>query len=68
MSYFPWEKVFAQYEQLAAQATKDSKDSGASAISYWKLVKPEVFSRHFHTAIYGWWKDTNGVYFDSFVQ
>jgi hypothetical protein len=68
MSYFPWEKVFAQYEQLTAQATKDSKDSGASAISYWKLVKPEVFSRHFHTAIYGWWKDTNGVYFDSFVQ
>jgi hypothetical protein len=68
MSYFPWEKVFAQYEQLTTQATKDSKDSGASVMSYWKLVKPEVFSRHFHTAIYGWWKDTNGVYFDSFVQ
>jgi hypothetical protein len=32
------------------------------------LVKPEAFSRHFHTAIYGWWKDSNGVYFDSFVQ
>jgi len=68
MSYFPWEKVFAQYEQLTTRDTKDSKDSGASEMSYWKLVKPEVFSRHFHAAIYGWWKDTNGVYFDSFVQ
>jgi hypothetical protein len=68
MSHFPWEKVIGQYEQVTAQITKDSKDSGAAAIAYWKLVKPEVFSRHLHTAIYGWWKDSNGVYFDSFVQ
>jgi hypothetical protein len=68
MSHFPWEKVIAQYKQLTTQASKDSKDSNSSANDYWNLLKPEVFSRHFHTAIYGWWKDSNGVYFDSFVQ
>jgi hypothetical protein len=68
MSHFPWEKVIARYEQLGAGAARDPKDSGSSATDYWKLVKPEVFSRHFHTAIYGWWKDSNGTYFDSFVQ
>jgi hypothetical protein len=68
MSHFPWEKVIAQYGQIAAQAAKDAKDSNSTATDYWKLVKPEVFSRHFHTAIYGWWKDSNGIYFDSFVQ
>jgi hypothetical protein len=68
MSHFPWEKVIASYRQYGAEATKDSKDSNAAPTDYWKLVKPEAFSRHFHTAIYGWWKDSNGVYFDSFVQ
>jgi hypothetical protein len=68
MSHFPWGKVIASYRQYGAEATKDSKDSNSAATDYWKLVKPEAFSRHFHTAIYGWWKDSNGVYFDSFVQ
>ena len=68
MSNFPWEKVIAQYKQSSEDATKNSKDENSTANDYWKLVKPEVFSRHFHTAIYGWWKDSNGVYFDSFVQ
>ncbi|HYL67533.1 MAG TPA: hypothetical protein VEX69_00065 [Candidatus Limnocylindria bacterium] len=68
MSHFPWEKLYNQYKQLAAAAAKNSKDANSTANDYWNLVKPEVFSRHFHTAIYGWWKDSNGVYFDSFVQ
>lgn len=68
MSHFPWEKVIAQYRGLSTQAANDSKDANSTANDYWKLVKPEAFSRHFHTAIYGWWKDSNGVYFDSFVQ
>jgi hypothetical protein len=68
MTNFPWEKVMSRYEQLTTPATKDPNDSTSPARAYWKLVKPEVFSRHLHTAIYGWWKDSNGVYFDSFVQ
>jgi hypothetical protein len=58
----------SRYEQLTTPATKAPNDSTSPARAYWKLVKPEVFSRHLHTAIYGWWKDSNGVYFDSFVQ
>ena len=68
MSHIPWEKVISQYEQSSAEAKKNSKDENSTATDYLKLVKPEVFSRHFHTAIYGWWKDSNGLYFDSFVQ
>jgi len=68
MSHIPWEKVIGQYAQLTADTTKNSEGSNSTATDYWKLVKPEALSRHFHTAIYGWWKDSNGVYFDSFVQ
>ena len=68
MSHIPWEKVIGQYAQLTADTTKNSEGSNSTPTDYWKLVKPEVLSRHFHTAIYGWWKDSNGVYFDSFVQ
>jgi hypothetical protein len=68
MSHIPWEKVIGQYSQLTADTTKTSEGSNSTATDYWKLVKPEVLLRHFHTAIYGWWKDSNGVYFDSFVQ
>jgi hypothetical protein len=68
MSHFPWGAVIARYEQTVAESAKDSNDSNQTANDYWKLVKPEVFSRHLHTAIYGWWKDSNGIYFDSFVQ
>jgi hypothetical protein len=68
MSHIPWEKVIGQYAQLTADTTKNSEGSNSTPTDYWKLVKPEVLSRHFHTAIYGWWKDSNGIYFDSFVQ
>jgi hypothetical protein len=68
LSHFPWEKVIGQYKQSIADAAKNSKDTNSTAADYWNLVKPEVFSRHFHAAIYGWWKDSNGIYFDSFVQ
>lgn len=68
MTNFPWEKVMSKYGALITQTGKNSDGSNPSATSYWKLVKPEVFSRHLHIAISGWWKDSNGVYFDSFVQ
>jgi hypothetical protein len=68
MTHIPWEKLVNQYKQLAAEDAKNSKDTNPKSNDYLNLVKPEVFSRHFHAAIYGWWKDSNGVYFDSFVQ
>ncbi len=68
ISNFPWAKVLAEYGQVFAATAKDPKDPNSPATDYWKLVKPEVFSRHLHSAIYGWWKDSNGVYFDSYVQ
>lgn len=68
MTDFPWARVLAAYAQAAPGVTKDPTDTSSTPTDYWKLVKPEVFSRHLHTAIYGWWKDSNGVYFDSYVQ
>jgi hypothetical protein len=68
MTNLPWAKVLAAYGQVVAATAKDPNDPNSAAISYWNLVKPEVFSRHLHTAISGWWKDSNGIYFDSYVQ
>lgn len=65
LSKLSWEKYIQRYQLQVMEATKDS-DSAAS--DYFNLLKPEVFFRHLHAAISGWWKDSNGVYFDSYIQ
>lgn len=65
LSQLSWEKYIRRYQQQVADATKDS-NSGAT--DYFTLLKPEIFFRHLHAAISGWWKDSNGIYFDSYIQ
>jgi heme O synthase-like polyprenyltransferase len=50
------------------QVMEATKDSDSAASDYFNLLKPEVFFRHLHAAISGWWKDSNGIYFDSYIQ
>jgi hypothetical protein len=68
----PWAALLANFqsrmelsEKLAAQATKNSQ---VPDFRWLKLVDPEVIPRHLHMTVSGWWKDSNGVYFDSYVQ
>lgn len=63
-----WQNFVRQAEQSSKQAAHPSKTDYSPNISWMKLVNPAVIPRHLHMAVGGWWKDTNGVYFDSYVQ
>lgn len=63
----PYDKVIAYYGQQI-MAAQQAKGADAPQIDWSKLVKPEVVSRHVRLSVSGWWKDANGVYFDSYVQ
>jgi hypothetical protein len=62
----PWDKVMAHLAEEMAKA-KDSTTPPPST-GWLQAVKPEVITRHIHTGISGWWKDSHGIYFDSYVQ
>jgi hypothetical protein len=64
----PWDKILASYFSQVEEASKQAKDTTPPDLSWLKLIKPEVISRHVHTSIGGWWKDSNGIYFDSYLQ
>jgi hypothetical protein len=71
VAQIPWDTIWTNFEQQLEQSSKSqrvSKTSYSSDLGWMKLVKPEVIPRHLHMAVSGWWKDTNGVYFDSYVQ
>jgi hypothetical protein len=63
----PWDKVIAYYGQQMA-ASQQAKGAAAPPVDWSKLVKTDVFSRHLRLSVSGWWKDANGVYFDSYLQ
>lgn len=63
----PWDKLLANLENEWQQSANQSKGSPPD-LSWLKLLKPEVISRHLHMALSGWWKDSNGVYFDSYLE
>jgi hypothetical protein len=79
ISAIPWGPVFANLEtrvekseqlaaQQAAQRSKNGQAAPAPEYTWLKLVDPQVIPRHLHIAVSGWWKDANGVYFDSYLQ
>ena len=71
----PWSPVFAKFASNAEQSAQAARRAaGASKtvhppdFSWLGLVDPNVIPRHLHTVVSGWWKDSSGVYFDSYVQ
>lgn len=68
ITQIPWDKLLANLEDQADQAAKQSKGSPPPDLTWLKLLKPDVISRHLHMALSGWWKDSSGVYFDSYLQ
>ena len=67
LSKIPWDKVIAHVADEMAKAAKDSTNPPPST-DWLQAVKPEVLTRHIHTGINGWWKDSHGLYFDSYLQ
>jgi len=58
----PWEKILANVENQAASNANRANQQ----LPDWSWLG--VISRHLHFALSGWWKDANGVYFDSYIQ
>jgi hypothetical protein len=67
MAQIPWDKVMAHLADEMARAAKDSTTPPPST-EWLQAVKPEVLTHHIHTGISGWWKDSHGIYFDSYIQ
>ena len=65
----PWDKIMESLSQQMADAAKNSTPPSPSPNTDWvHAIQPAVLTRHVHIGISGWWKDSSGVYFDSYVQ
>ena len=60
----PWDKLMAN---LATQASQRAKQANQPPPDL-SWLKAGVISRYLHISVSGWWKDSNGVYFDSYIQ
>ncbi len=63
----PWDKIAATLEAQWEQSRKQPK-SPAPDLSWLKQINFDVISRHLHRSVGGWWKNSTGVYFDSYIQ
>ncbi|MGB8522703.1 MAG: hypothetical protein WCD43_07035 [Candidatus Acidiferrales bacterium] len=68
MSQIPWDKVITRYVQQMEQTQKQSNPKNPSSTEWLQSIKPGMFNRHLHVIATGWWKDSNGIYFDYYVQ
>jgi hypothetical protein len=64
----PMDRVIAYYGQQMVGTAQQPKGAAFPQIDWSKLIKPDLFSRHIRLGVGGWWKDANGVYFDSYIQ
>jgi hypothetical protein len=68
MSQIPWDKVIVRYIQQMEQTDKRSNSKNPASSEWLRSIKPGMFNRHLHVVANGWWKDSNGIYFDYYVQ
>jgi len=64
----PWDKIFASFATQIEEGVKKSPSKSSTDLSWITLVKPEIIPRHLHMSVGGWWKDANGIHFDSYTQ
>jgi hypothetical protein len=64
LTEIPLDKLLAKLEMPSAESAKE-KNGPPPDLSW---LKPEVVSRHLHMVLSGLWKDSGGVYFDSYIQ
>jgi len=67
LTQIPWDKLVANLRDEADRAAKQSKTPPPD-LSWLKTFNSGVIPRHMHTSVSAWWKDSGGVYFDSYLQ
>lgn len=65
LTQIPWDKLLSQLEDRISQGAKQKNEQPPQNLIW---LKPDLISRHLHIALSGWWKDSGGVYFDSYLQ
>ena len=65
LTRIPWDKVIIRYVQQMEQTEKQKSPPSSGWL---QAIKPGLFSRHLHVSANGWWKDSNGIYFDYYIQ
>ena len=68
LTQIPWDKIIERRSQQMAEAAKNSTPPSPPNTDWLQEIKPAVLTRHVHIGISGWWKDSSGIYFDSYVQ
>lgn len=65
---FPLDKAIASFIDQMTSQPKQSKDAAPPDLSWLKPITGAVLTRHIHMAVSGTWKDSNGIYFASYLQ
>jgi len=65
LSQIPWQKLMQDFVNQMSQAAVQTNGAKLPDLSSLKL---DTISRYLHISVSGWWKDANGVYFDSYIQ
>jgi hypothetical protein len=65
ITQIPWDKLLTKLQAQLEQTAKDKNGPQPPDLNW---LKPEAVSRHLHVALSGWWVDSSGVYFDSYIQ
>lgn len=68
LTQIPWAAVLARYGDQLTQAGKKTNGSQPPDVSWLKLLKPDLIPEHLHMTLGGWWKDSSGLYFESYIQ
>ena len=67
LTQIPWQAVLQNFVNQTAQAAAANQNS-ASKPPDLSSLKLDTISHYLHISVSGWWKDANGVYFDSYIQ
>ncbi|HXY79201.1 MAG TPA: hypothetical protein VEI08_01050 [Candidatus Bathyarchaeia archaeon] len=65
LTQIPWTKLMQNFASQMAQAANQNNDQKQLDLS---SIKLDAISHYLHISVSGWWKDANGVYFDSYIQ
>ena len=67
-----WQKMFADLEKTineqAQAAAKAANKQPPPSFDWIQGFDPSVISRYLHFSVGGGWKDSSGIYFDSYIQ
>ena len=65
LTQIPWGKLMQNFTDQISKAGTQANGQPPPDLSSLKL---DTISHYLHISVSGWWKDANGVYFDSYIQ